>query len=339
LSNFLNEEAVIEVFWKKLSELTPPGSSLKHLDDAMDLPLSPGTRFLITSIDGNTEKFSRFPWESPYDWGWRLLSGALTDIVAKGARPLGFMLDLGVPPQIDMGYLESLARGFADSAREHGVWFLGGDANRSEGRFSWVSIAVIGELILGSPIPRNGGRLGEGIYTTLVNGYGVTGLLNMVFYSLRKRPEEVLGRNVRWTPRAPLGFLGFAEEVKIGSSIDSSDGLLRSLIILSRSTGHGICLERLPPFSLPIDNIEHLMPEEGPLSILEKAVLEGGEEYEIVFSTSEAEEVVYRKCSNKGLRCIRIARYCGEEAGTVNYKGLRLRRGGWDNFRGVELQW
>ncbi len=325
----LAEDEAIEVIMDVLRELEPSESILKWPDDAHDIPVEAPR--IVVSTDGNTEKFSRYPWEEPYDWSWRALTGSVADIVAKGARPIGFTVDLGLPSSVDKDYLHSLAKGLRDSAAQYNLSFLGGDTNSSGGEYGWISVSVIG-VADGKLIPRGGGSPGEALFTTLVNGYGIPGLIGLLFYELRRRPQELLGDNVKWRPRVVLDSAYMLREVRATSSIDTSDGLLRSLIMLSRSSGTGICINTLPEPDAVVSKILEDLGQVGGESLWEKAVLEGGEEYEIVFSTKLEPGHVYSICSNKGIRCMKIGEYCEEPAGTVRYRDVRYRDGGWDNL-------
>lgn len=325
----LTEDEAIEIIMSVLGELEHREAILKWPDDAHDIPVDAPR--IVVSTDGNTEKFSRYPWEEPYDWSWRALTGPVADIVAKGARPLGFTIDLGLPRDVDKVYLKSLAKGLRDSAIQYGLSFLGGDTNTSGGEYGWISVSVIG--VAGNKlVPRGGGSPGEPLFTTLVNGYGLPGLIRLLFYKLGKQTLELLGSNVKWRPKVVLDAAYMLREAHATSSIDTSDGMLRSLIMLSRSSGTGICLNNLPEPDPFVAKMLEDLRQGGGKSLWEKAVLEGGEEYEIIFSSKLDPEHVYSICSNKGIRCMMIGEYCGEPAGTVRYRNVRYRDGGWDNL-------
>lgn len=333
--NPLSEEEAIEVIRRHLARASPGGVILTHPEDAHDLPLPEGRGWIIVSTDGNTEKYSRYPWEPLSDWGWRSLVAALSDLVAKGTRPLAFTLDLGVAPSMGAGELEQIARGVGEASTAHGVAFLGGDLNRSVEGGAWISVTALGVSQMPPPT-RRGGREGEGIYTTLVNGYGLSGAVRLAYYHVVGGDSVLkeLLRGRRWRPRAPLGFVELVGEIPVSSSTDSSDGLLRSLLNLSRSSGLTVCLHKLPhPTSVPEGLLKLLPSSYGGLTLGEFIVLEGGEEFEVVFSTSVEEELVYKKCSNKGLKCMKIGEYCKPGGGRVIYGDIILSEGGWDNLR------
>ncbi len=291
-----------------------------------DASMIPGTGLLV-SIDGYSATYSRYPWEKWSVWGWRATVASMSDIVAKGGRPLGVVVSLGFPGDTDYSIVEDVMRGVKEALLAHNAWFLGGDLNSSE-RETWIDIASVGMLETSRPLARKGAEPGNLVFTTLVNGYGLPGLIQHAYYGGKlKELEKSLGGLPEYTPRLPLDFPKLASRVKITSSIDVSDGLLRSLWILALENSVTISIEKLPE-----DESLRELAEALGLSI-EKCVLEGGEEYEVIFTVDENDESsVQKACEELGFKCFLLGRVTGRGA-SVEVIGREARMAGWDQFR------
>ena len=74
---------------------------------------------------------------SPHDVGWKALMGALSDLAAMGARPIGALVALCVPEsagggQVTLGVME----GVAEASQDSGCPVVGGDVS-APGCWSW----------------------------------------------------------------------------------------------------------------------------------------------------------------------------------------------------------
>ena len=69
----------------------------------------------------------------------------LSDLAAKGAGPLGFLLGLALPGDVTEGWLEAFARGLGEEAREFGCPLIGGDTVRIPGPLT-LSITALGAV-------------------------------------------------------------------------------------------------------------------------------------------------------------------------------------------------
>jgi thiamine-monophosphate kinase len=90
---------------------------------------------------------------SPRDVGWKALMGALSDLAAMGARPIGALVALCVPEaagggEVTLGVME----GVAEASQASGCPVVGGDV--SAAGVLVVSVTVMGTL--------DGGRGGRG---------------------------------------------------------------------------------------------------------------------------------------------------------------------------------
>ncbi|MCX8204571.1 MAG: thiamine-phosphate kinase [Candidatus Nezhaarchaeota archaeon] len=264
----LGERGFVKLVLKELRE-----AGVEAGDDAVFIEIG-GLR-LAASCDMLVWSTDVPPGVTPYDVGWKAAVSCISDLVAKGARPLAVLLGLGLPASMEVSEALGIFKGAKEAAAEHGAILLGGDTNESpEGV---VSVAGIG-LLDGPPIRRTGARPGDYLATT---GYfGLTGAaLNMALRGLEPNDRKLRDklRRALSKPRARLvEGLTLASLKAATASIDSSDGLAISLHQLAEASGVGFEVEHIPVAR----EAEDFAMEFG-LDLLELALF-GGEEYELI---------------------------------------------------------
>lgn len=282
---------------------------------------------LAVKIDGYSEGISRYPWEDPSDWGWRAVTGPISDLSAKGYKTVGVVYSLGAPGEERFEKIKKVVRGIREALEYYGVPFLGGDLNSSS-RDVWMDVAALGILSAPYPVPRNGAKPGESVYTTLQNGYGKPGLLYKFF--TEKSWHQASPKLLKFRPKAVVSFPKLISTLQISSSMDSSDGLAKTLKTIAERSRISIELRRLPITRNMKKTLKKYSVD------IERAVLFGGEEYEIVFTTSEDETKVRDSCKEIGISCVKIGDVV-EGAGRIYYRGTEVTGGGWDQFKGQEV--
>lgn len=321
--NELGERGFVELVLKELRE-----AGIEAGDDAAFIEIN-GLRLAI-SCDMLVWSTDVPPGMAPYDVGWRAAVACISDLVAKGARPLAILLSLGLPPLMGVEEALDVFRGAREAAAEHGALLLGGDTNESlEGV---VSVAGVASLA-GPPIRRSGARPGDYVATT---GYfGLTGAaLNMALRGLEpsdRRLRERLRLSLA-RPRARLAEgLALASLKAATASIDSSDGLAASLHQLAEASGVGLEIGHVP-----IAEEAVAFAEEFGLDPLELALF-GGEEYELVVTIppgrwEEAVDAVKRVGASlikMGVVKPGAGVYLASRDGSLE----EVPRRGWEHFR------
>src|SRR5579862_7213946 len=131
------EERLIARYLRPLA--TAPGA-LGLIDDAAALTPPPGCDLVLTS-DGVIAGVHFFPDDPPDAIARKALRMNLSDLAAKGASPLGFLLSLALPEGTDDSWLSAFAAGLGDDAARYGCPLFGGDTDNTLGPAS-VSIAA-----------------------------------------------------------------------------------------------------------------------------------------------------------------------------------------------------
>ena len=145
------EDHLIARYFKPLA--THPGAFGLD-DDAAAIAPPPGCDLVLKTdaIIGGIHFFADDP---PGTIAQKALRVNLSDLAAKGARPLGCLLSLGLPSGIPETWLAEFAAGLGADIERFGCPLLGGDTVRSPDAVM-VSIAVVGAVPHGKMVRRCG---------------------------------------------------------------------------------------------------------------------------------------------------------------------------------------
>lgn len=129
--------------------------------------------------------------DDPYQFGVIAAANALSDVYAKGGRPLLALNIAGFPRKLPLDILAEILRGGADKAAEAGVMIVGGHSiDDPEPKYG---LAVTGLVHPARFVANAGARPGDAIYLTKPLGIGVitTGIKQ------EKTPPDVADEAIR----------------------------------------------------------------------------------------------------------------------------------------------
>ncbi len=250
----------------------------------------------------------------------------LSDIAAMGAAPSYALLALALPPWA-LEQVDAMLDAYAEAAREWKIEIVGGDFSRAEKLT--ISITAVGRIVT-RPLLRSGAKPGDRIYLSRpVGGSGAGFALlgkDADAYVHREFIESAIRRHVDPEPELALG-LALAHIAEVTSCIDVSDGLSTDLHHLCDASNCGaeIEKERIPVFpDLPLFAAK--------LGINARdAVLHGGEEYALLFTSSLPES---QMSARVGRPVYAIGRMTKERGVMLKEDGVArpLEARGWDHF-------
>lgn len=257
----------------------PAGLALK--DDAALLTPPAGTDLVVTvdTVVASVHFFADDPADAIAE---KALGVNLSDLAAKGATPLGFVMALSLPDNWQEDWLAQFADGLARAASKGACPLLGGDTTRSAGPLS-ISITVFGSVPTGTMVRRTTAKPGDLIAVSGTIGDAALGL------KIRSAPERewagglsekdyshLLGRYLRPQPRLVL-----AEALRrhASASMDVSDGLIGDCNKLLQASG---VTGRLQIETVPLSAAAHVAIGFNP-GLLADAVT-GGDDYEILLT-------------------------------------------------------
>ena len=123
------EERLIAQHFRPLA--THPGA-FGLADDAAVLSVPEGFDLVVTT-DGVIAGVHFFFDDAPADVARKALRMNLSDLAAKGAKPLGFVMAVAVPESTDDAWLAAFAAGLGEDAGRYGCPLLGGDTDHTPG--------------------------------------------------------------------------------------------------------------------------------------------------------------------------------------------------------------
>jgi thiamine-monophosphate kinase len=273
------------------------------LDDAAVLELD-GIRLVLTH-DMLAEGVHFLPGDPPGDVAWKLVAVNLSDLAAKGARPIGVLLGYSLG---DEAWDRAFAEGLGVALRAFGVPLLGGD--------TVIAPRVLGLTAIGEatgPVPsRSGARPGDHIWVSGTIGDAGAGL-RMLKGEL-PRDDVLVDRYRNPRPRLEAGQ-GLAPLVD--AMMDVSDGLLIDARRMAEASGASIEIDlALVPMS---DACRRAAGEDRGARL---AAATSGDDYELLFAAAPGRSAAILELADQiGLPFNRIGEVGAGE-------GLRLTDGG-----------
>lgn len=236
--------------------------------------------------------------ESPADAvGWKLVAVNLSDLAAKGATPMGCLLNYSLSGEA--AWDEAFLSGLSDALQQYDMPLLGGDTvSKTAGHPRSLTLTAVGTVAQGSRVPdRRNAKAGDQIWVSGTIGDAGQGL------KLLTLGDTVGGflieRHLRPTPRMALGkaLLGVCDAM-----MDVSDGLLIDVQRMSKASGLAM---RIELDKVPISDSLRAMLGGGPGGVV--AASSAGDDYELLFTapSDKADDIraIARNCRVR-LSCI-----------------------------------
>jgi thiamine-monophosphate kinase len=247
----------------------------------VDVPVGPGDDCAVVrgagialSSDMSVEGVHfRRDWLTFHEIGFRAAAGALSDLAAVAARPIGVLVSLAVPEADAGDPAAEVMEGVREVVESVGGSVLGGDVTRSPSGLV-VDVTVVGESP--RPVLRSGAERGDEVWVTGELGAPATAIRRLLeggepdpaarerFARPAPRVHEALWLAARGLPRA---------------MVDLSDGLAGDAAHLSAASGVAVLLvEEL----IPVHPAAHAVAADAEDAL--RLALGGGEDYELCFT-------------------------------------------------------
>jgi thiamine-monophosphate kinase len=255
----------------------------------------------------------------------------LSDLAAKGARPLGYFLATAFGDQ-DEDWVEGFTAGLAADQQTFAVSLLGGDTVATPGPLT-IAVTAIGEVAAGRALRRSRACPGDRLFVTGTLGDGALGLkaLRGELSDLPAAQRTALAQRYR-LPEPRLAFgQALAERGLAACGMDISDGLAADLGHICKASAVGATVEfaRLP-LSAAATAALRLNPAWRDL------VFAGGDDYELLIAAPAAHGpdllALGAEC---GLRVSEIGRVAAGDAVEILDEGgapIELTRPGYRHF-------
>jgi thiamine-monophosphate kinase len=280
----LGEQGIIDLF--KVSRAQPPIT--KSIGDDCAAIRLPGGKLLLWTTDMLIEgiHFER-RFGTPKQLGAKSLAVNLSDIAAMGGRPIACLLALSLPHDLEQNWISEFRDGFTSLAERHGCPLIGGDTCGGREEIA-ISVTVLGEVPEDQVLWRSGAHDGDDIWVSGIPGTSALGLRiladggDIISDEARIAVNKHLDPEPRLEPAEDL-----AESGQVTACIDTSDGIAVDLGHLCGESHLGALLEEslLPLPAIPPGR------EDDPLEL----ALQGGEDYELLFTAAPAARVIFEK--------------------------------------------
>lgn len=286
----LGERKIIDSIWKIMGE--------KNEDEDAHF-VDQGRKYLLIAMDTINEGFHFEKWWDPERIGKFLVDINLSDIASKNGRPLEMMASFSFPRTLDEKWVRSLVRGIKSELGKYNIRFSGGDLKESKS----ISLTglILGDVTKGKEFRRSGAKPGDFVYISSLIGKNERAILE--YHAGRKgRQKEILDINPR------LDLLESLRKMDITSCIDNSDGIYKSLGLISRLSRVRIRIE---------NDVTEKSKNPGERALLYSI----GGDYELLFTSPEklnSYPLVGRVLKGKGIEDV---------------NGISLDTYGYDHFR------
>jgi len=279
------EDRLIARHFKPLA--THPGALGLSDDAAFITP--PADCDLVLKTDAIVGGVHFFPDDAAHTVASKALRVNLSDLAAKGARPLGFLLSLAIPKEIGDAWLADFANGLRGDAVLFACPLFGGDTDRTPGPTT-ISIAMFGSVPEGTMVRRAGAKPGDIVFVSGTIGDAALGLKLRKDASLWKldtaQRQHLVSRYLLPQPRNAL-----AEAVRTHASaaMDVSDGLAGDFAKLCRASQ---VAAEIDVAKVPLSDAAKAVIA-ADAAMLETA-LTGGDDFEIVCTVASAKADSFR---------------------------------------------
>ncbi len=264
---------------------------------------------VVLKADLVAEGIHFFADDPPRSIASKALRVNISDLAAKGAVPVGYLLSLALKPDWTEDWIAGFAAGLAADQERFGVTLFGGDTSRASGG-TVVSIAALGRIPTGTIVRRNGARPGDAVFVSGTLGDAALGL-RIRLGTIDAMPagaaaDHLLDRFLHPQPRVALApvIRAFAT-----ASMDVSDGLAGDLGHICRQSGVGAEIDAA---AVPLSAGARALVAADPSALT--TVLTGGDDYEILATVPVAKADAFsHAAAEAGVPVTRIGTITGGE--------------------------
>lgn len=304
----LKEFALVSGLTKPFSR-HPQQLNQQHQSDA-ELLLQPDGSYLAATVDTLLEEYHLGLIRDPFAVGWTTVIQSLSDLAAVAAEPIGILLSITLPHQLDQDWAGTFFKGAQAALEKHRTYCLGGDT--SFGAEASFTCTALGRIQGYQPLMRVGAGPKDSLYVTGPLGSGnLLGISSQVDKTLWKALEAEY---------RPLARLSESQVLRpfMKCAIDTSDALLQAMALISALNKVGIDFRHFPDLYDPrlIGLVKKI---QFPLWLVN---VFGLGEYELLFSVEKLKEKAFLKhAAQSGVPVLKV----GE---TSEEPGIRLHMNG-----------
>lgn len=270
--------------------------------------------------------------------GYKAAVVNFSDIAAMNGVPKQIVVGLAVSNRFPVEAIEEIYEGIKQACKQYKVDLVGGDTTSSTSGL-FISVTVIGQVKPDAVCYRKGASTNDLLCVSGDLGGAYMGLLLLerekAVYKANPEMQPdldgfdyVLERQLKPEPRLDLAEKFAFAKIKPTSMIDISDGLASEILHLCKASGLGC---RLYEDKIPIDPMTVAVAEEFGI-VPTVAALNGGEDYELLFTISQSDFEKVRIMAD-----ISVIGHFTEDTNcfliTTDDQAIPLTAQGWDGLK------
>ena len=230
-----------------------------------------GNKILLFTVDTLVEGvhfLRRYP---PEAVGWKLVSVNVSDIAAKGGKPLYSLITLALPKDLELSYVEGIYKGISQALDFYKLSLIGGNTTSSEKLC--LDLSLVGSAK--RAIFRENLKVGQKIYVSGTLGDSLAGLEILLSGKENFEPYErrLVERHLK--PVARLDLSPIVEKYA-SASMDISDGFLSDLSKMAKNKTVKVFTKNIPLS----EELKLYCSQRGKNPI--NYALKGGEDYQLL---------------------------------------------------------
>ena len=323
-----------ELIQAYLAPLAAAGA-LGLADDAALVSVEPDSE-LVVSTDPIRAGVHFFPDDDPRDIAWKALAVNVSDLIAKGAVPIGYTMALALPEAPLKSWMKAFSAGLGAAQAAFGCELFGGDCDRADGPLS-IAITAFGSVPRGRFVQRTTARAGDHVFITGTIGDAALGL------KLRQR-GDVYGAAVspghadaliqRYLRPAPnLKAIDIVRRFAT-AALDVSDWLIQDAARLARGAKSALVI---PAAAVPLSAAALSVVESHPAAI--QTVVSGGDDFEVLFAVAPETVPGMRAAAHACSLPVHLLGILAPGDGVIltgaSGQPMALETTGYDHFRGT----
>lgn len=254
------------------------GAEALDLKDDVALWTPPHGQDVVLSMDTLVEGVHFPTGQFDAKLAQKLLRVNISDIVAKGATPIGYLLSLCLSETIDETALQSFCKGLELDQAKYGLQLWGGDTTRTTG-ICVLNLTIIGTVPQGQTVQRSTASVGDVVCVTGTIGDAYLGL-QTVLGALKPDAELRCAYDL---PDPPYELRNEIQKYA-SAALDISDGLIADAAHLAKASAVALQLDlSTMPISPSAHNWVEAQAEETKAWIV---LATGGDDYQTLMTLS-----------------------------------------------------
>lgn len=293
-------------------------------DDCAVIPI--GKQYLLVTTDMIFQRTHIPSQMTPYQIGWFLIAINLSDIAAKGGKPLGIVSSLGLPKTTSESFLKQLIKGEDACAAHFETTLLGGDIKETqEITLCGTAVGIVNKDEFMSRIGSNP--------DDIVAVTGFLGKAGAGFYSMKTGKGKKYSKDFfEPSPCLNEGRV-LAQQHTVTSSMDLSDGLSASLYQLQELNNLGFEIQKKAlPLAPGLRFLPTILPSVDPYFL----ALHFGGDYELLLTIpAQKFQKTKKALQKKGAPLTPIGRVTSKKGVFLIDEGKKkvLKDKGYEHFK------